>query len=552
MKSLFSLTGIFQPPLEDGGYTAVPMLGDASTSTLFVFVMFPGAYADIYEIASKAKFANIFIVPVSLNAQYITDVHRLVTDLTPLKSCVKVLYPGRYPLPVNSINELAIIRGDSNKCTFTFNNGFIAFDKSFVCGCNCNGCTTNATGSSHDILVRYNDVSYLLTSTKVNADRIVRALENKAVDYVYVPYSYGYVNQDNFLTLMQDERLATYHDNIVAYGFRNYDEFKQCYLKYPMSTPMTHRNAFLEDGVGTLYDNYTPVIGKLQFCPSIFYIGGEDTNYPQYKDGEIVATEEEPTYIPQNQDDPSFIIEENPNPELYELKSVELQPGTNIIMRSEIDIPFVIYFSANRHIKYIDPLTSQETHDPLDVAVTWDDLNVGIYNSGMQFISLKTLIDNYVLNSSDTAIIAFFNNERTLNEEENTSELVCETDSVTIYYYDAIPVEEEPEPDPKPEDPEEGTEENPDENTDPDPEIPSEGEETGSDKEPEAPTDNPDTPDDSGSSEGTEDTPSTGDTTEPSDETSDTPVEVEGTTGEATDTESDSSIVDGPDGIDVI
>ena len=58
MKSLFALTGIYQPPLEEGGYTAVPMLCDAVSSTLFAFVMFPGAYNDVYDIASKAKYAK--------------------------------------------------------------------------------------------------------------------------------------------------------------------------------------------------------------------------------------------------------------------------------------------------------------------------------------------------------------------------------------------------------------------------------------------------------------------------------------------------------------
>lgn len=539
MKSLFSLTGIFQPPLEDGGYTAVPMLSDASSSTLFVFVMFPGAYADIYEIASKSKFANIFIVPVSLNAQYITDVHRLVTDLTPLKSCVKVLYPGRYPIPVNSINELAIIRGDTTKCTYTFNNGFIAFDKSFACNCICDACATNASGSSHDILVRYDNTTYLLTSTKVNADRILRAIESRVVDYVYVPYSYGYVNQDNFLTLIKDERLATYHDNIIAYGFRNYDEFKQCYLKHPMSTPMTYRSAFIEDGFGTLGNNFAPAIGSIQFCPSIFYIGGEDTNYPQYKNGEVVATEDEPNYLPQNQDDPTFIIEDNPDPTLYELKKIELQPGTNYITRMARDIPFVIYFTANRHIKYVNPLTADETHDPIDVALSWEDLDVGMYNADMELISLKNLIENYVLGSGDREIITFFNNHRVLNEEASTSELVYETDTVTIYYYDIAPIEE-------PKNPEEGSEVNPDAPEDTNPDTPTDGDkETGGDS-----TEDASTPSESGNGEDSStDTPVTDDAS--SEVTTDESATENTDTTENTTNES-SPVVDGPDGIDVI
>lgn len=437
MKSLFALTGIYQPPLEEGGYTAVPMLCDAVSSTLFAFVMFPGAYNDVYDIASKAKYANIFIVPIGLNAQYITDIHRLVTDLTPLKKCVKVLYPGKYPMPVNSLNELAIIRGDSSKCTFTFNNGFIAFDKSFKCNCGCLVCSEQKSSGTHDILVRYNGKSYMLTSTKVNAERILNAVKDGSVDYVYVPYSYGYVNQENFLTLMKDERLAEYHDNIIAYGFRNYEEFEQCYLKYPMSTPMTYRSAFLEDGVATLYDTYSPVIGSLKFCPSIFYAGKNDTYYPIYKDGSIIATDNEPAKIPEDIGDDDFIIEENPDAEVYELKSVKLTPGTNVIARADdIDIPFSIYFTAKRHIKYVDPKTSQETHDAIDVKIAWPELDIGVYNEDMKYISLKNLTSNFILVNDKSAIIGFFNTTNVINESAGTSEIVYESDEVTIHYYD--------------------------------------------------------------------------------------------------------------------
>lgn len=513
MKSLFALTGIYQPPLEEGGYTAVPMLCDAASSTLFAFVMFPGAYNDIYDIAAKAKYANIFIVPIGLNAQYITDIHRLVTDLTQIKKCVKVLYPGRYPMPVNSINETAIIRGDSSKCTFTFNNGFIAFDKSFKCNCGCLICGEQKPSATHDILVRYDNISYLLTSTKVNADRIISAVESGSADYVYVPYSYGYVNQENFLTLMKDERLATYHDKIIAYGFRNYEEFEQCYLKYPMSTPMTYRNAFLEDGVGTLYDRYSPVIGSLRFCPSIFYDGGDNTYYPIYKDGNIIATDEEPAKIPADTEDVDFIIEENPDEETYELKSVTLTPGTNVITRSEgIDIPFSVYFTAKRHIKYIDAKTSQESHEGQDVKVAWKDLDVGVYNEDMKYISLKSLTSNFILINGTEAIIGFFNNARSLNIESGSSEIVYEEDEVTIHYYDKKPVVAPPE------------------------------ETDSSTKDDNNENPNPDTKDDTSSSDNGNTDTSEGDLDTDSGEEKDT---------SNNDSNSESTIVKGPDGIDV-
>ena len=60
MIKAFGLIGPFQPPKYWKGYTSVIMMYENSSHSLFAFIMFPGAYADIYEIASKSKFANIF------------------------------------------------------------------------------------------------------------------------------------------------------------------------------------------------------------------------------------------------------------------------------------------------------------------------------------------------------------------------------------------------------------------------------------------------------------------------------------------------------------
>ena len=421
MIPLLALTGIFQPPDPEGGYTAIPMLSDPSSSSLFVFITFPGAYDDVYEIASKVKFANIFLVPISLNANYVSDIHRLVTDLTPLKSIVKILYPGYYELPVNNLNELAIIRGDGNTATFTFPNGFIAFDYYGSCDCACRTCEDVCDecapgadiNNTHDIYVRWNDKGYLFTSFNVTRDRILELFQKKLLDYVYVPYS-PCIDNEGFLTLITDPELKEYANSIIAYGFHSFEDFITCYKQYPLSTPMTYRYAFMEDDTVSPTHDFDPVIGTKYFCPSIFFTDYQRVERPSLEGGEEVHK----FYLPVDRPN----LPESPDYDHWEYTTMEIPTATTVLCRTvkHDEIPFRLFFFGYATDTYYEGYESTETMvETIDkIKIGWDEINFGyhdyqgkfnriLFESNELYVSTDPPAD--VVEPEDTVKVTLFN-----------------------------------------------------------------------------------------------------------------------------------------------
>ena len=91
------LIGVYQPPLVGNQTNSIYMLTDETTQTLFVLILYPGSYDDIYAIASLTWYRNIILVPVSLGSYFISDIVRLVQDLTTINKKVSVLSPDKFP-----------------------------------------------------------------------------------------------------------------------------------------------------------------------------------------------------------------------------------------------------------------------------------------------------------------------------------------------------------------------------------------------------------------------------------------------------------------------
>ena len=430
MIKAFGLIGPFQPPKYWKGYTSVIMMYENSSHSLFAFIMFPGAYDDVYEIASKPRFRNVFLVPVSLNADYLSDVHRLVTDLSAIKSCVKVIHPERYPLGVNNINELAILRGDTDKCTYTFDDGFISFDFKSAdtiinrnrCICNCCTCANDIIPESspktlHDIYVRISDKRILLTSTIVDKERILSLLDNDEVDFVYVPYSAGYVTQDTFLTLIEDPRFISYESRLIAYGFKALEEIDECYLNHRFSTPKTCRWVFVDDTVN--FPDLDLVIGNDVYCPSVYF--------PKYEKPPIDETpdiDEPEDYRPLDPEIPA-----NPDPELYELSELILD---EMIARPSEDIPFTVYFKVRENRKTVDNLTGQTTSQE-DIEASVTDINLYYYDKEGNFVRILTNTKSF---DGDVIIRVF----GLVNNTTKGDYDIFSSYTITAYAYTPLPV----------------------------------------------------------------------------------------------------------------
>lgn len=236
------LVGLFQPPKYRDQISPVYMIADGDTSSLFIFVLFPGAYDDAYEVACQTPYHHIFIVPTSMEAMYISDVYRLTSDLIKIKQSVNVLYPSKFAMHVPAAIENSLLRGSpTNTTAFVYGNGFIAFDWGidkpieepiYHLG-------------FHDIYINFDNRRVLFCSHEVNKTRVLNMLENDDVDYVYLPYAKPMFGDDSYITLIEDEYFKPYVNKLIAYGFANSTEAKLCWDKHPNSFPVTFRWLFL-------------------------------------------------------------------------------------------------------------------------------------------------------------------------------------------------------------------------------------------------------------------------------------------------------------------
>ena len=243
MLSKAGLIGLYQASNTRNKISSVYMISDEDTASLYVFVLFPGAYHDIYEIASLTAYTNIFIVPISLDPVFISDIYRLVNELTPIKHIVKVISPTKYTYAnCNTLFLNSFVKGNTKSSFVYSNHGFIAFNW------NEDDCTYPSR--LNDIYCTFNNRRILLTSTKVDKERIIKLFENDQLDYVYVPWSknpeYNSAYDDNFISLMDCERLKPYESKIVPYGFNDHAEMTLCREKYPNNFPVTIRHLFIK------------------------------------------------------------------------------------------------------------------------------------------------------------------------------------------------------------------------------------------------------------------------------------------------------------------
>ena len=252
MSARAGLVGIYQPPTPSSNTNSVYMITDDTSDSLYIFILFPGAYDIAYEVASKTWYRNIFIVPVSLDALFVSDVARLVNDLYKKKHIVRVLYPGRFCAYVPVAVQRALI--DSHRKTYyQYKNGVISFDYKFESD-------TAYQPNFHDIFATFKSRRCLFVPFEVKKDRILKLLKNNDVDWVYVPYSDPMFGTDSFASLVIDTDFEPYMNKIIAFGFFNQTQANYCKGRYPNSFPRTIKAEFIRSD-HTMENGNPPVVG---------------------------------------------------------------------------------------------------------------------------------------------------------------------------------------------------------------------------------------------------------------------------------------------------
>ena len=241
------LIGLYQSPTTREQVSSVYMIADGETSSLFILMLFPGAYLDANEIASLQPYHNIFIVPVSLEGLYLSDAYRLALDLMKTKQHVHIIHPKKFAIHVHPSVRNCLLKGSPDNTTaFVYGNGYIAFNW----GINeADADRPTYQIGFYDIYTNFDNKRMLFCPFEVNKDRILEMLQSDSVDYVYLPYAKSLFGSDNFLTVKQDEKFAEYSDKLVAFGFRNDTEAALCWEMYPESFPITIRWMFLNSSI---------------------------------------------------------------------------------------------------------------------------------------------------------------------------------------------------------------------------------------------------------------------------------------------------------------
>ena len=103
-------TGLYRQPFSDNiayGDTLYVITDDAHQE-LNVIILTPGAYAEVFRMASSITFQRINLFVPSMDALFLSDVFRLVVDLQKIKKIVRWYYPERVSVrPPNMLFEHA-------------------------------------------------------------------------------------------------------------------------------------------------------------------------------------------------------------------------------------------------------------------------------------------------------------------------------------------------------------------------------------------------------------------------------------------------------------
>jgi len=107
MENICGYTGLYKEPL-NGKMNAVYMATGGDQNELNIIMLTPGAYNEVFQIASSVTYPIINIFINSLDVMFISDVYRLVQNLKPFKMSVNLVYPGSVDCETSDSFKFAI------------------------------------------------------------------------------------------------------------------------------------------------------------------------------------------------------------------------------------------------------------------------------------------------------------------------------------------------------------------------------------------------------------------------------------------------------------
>lgn len=94
MNLIQGYLGLFKQPLNNPKLNATfYCITDELKEKLYVIMLTPEAYNDIYSICKNITYKEIYLIPVSIDIMFISSLFNLITALAPIKSKIAWIYP---------------------------------------------------------------------------------------------------------------------------------------------------------------------------------------------------------------------------------------------------------------------------------------------------------------------------------------------------------------------------------------------------------------------------------------------------------------------------
>jgi hypothetical protein len=209
--------GVVIPPRNKTNYNSLFLITDNDRTELNIIANQPGFYEDAYNIAKMVSYQTVNIFAVSISALFISDIFRLVNDLSKIKANVKFVYPEAINIQTNLdfdmrklIQSSYVNQADSN-ITIEYEKTSIVMD-----------------GGLYNIHVR-DGVKHRVICAYVDATTLPTLYNNTEVSEIHLPYTKTLYGGLTYVDIFSSTDLKQYSSKCMINAVSNMDEWSFIY-----------------------------------------------------------------------------------------------------------------------------------------------------------------------------------------------------------------------------------------------------------------------------------------------------------------------------------
>lgn len=223
--SKFIYTGNIQNVLKKGQHTNTPMFKDFESQKLFAIIQSPGCFMDIYTEAKAVKYQDIVLMATSLDVSFVSDIARLIAELSKVGKHVGIYFPHEIPSFFRNITVLENSYVHVNCISYTPARGnhiIASYRKSPMMGV---------------YNIEFHDGTHnFVVCGYVDKESIEELAKDPKIDEIHLPYTNNHFGGLSFKEIMNTPRREIHsavRQKIRINGFHNQYEIDEVMEKYP-------------------------------------------------------------------------------------------------------------------------------------------------------------------------------------------------------------------------------------------------------------------------------------------------------------------------------